>query len=129
MVSQNVFNFLAKAQPHCNNFVWCFFSILRKILVLNSYASIKEAFIKQSTLISDRPVDWAFAFLNDDRQIRGEFSFSHRTNNAKETDCTIFKRSEKSTRKGVPAVEAEICSFRHITHGLPRPWGWQPSTL
>ncbi|XP_038069311.1 vitamin D(3) 25-hydroxylase-like [Patiria miniata] len=45
----------------------------KRILILNSYESIKDAFVKQSALVSDRPSVWSFTYVNENLQNVGVF--------------------------------------------------------
>ena len=44
----------------------------RKYLVLNSYASLKEAFVTQANFFSDRPTNWPCLYINDNREQIGK---------------------------------------------------------
>ena len=60
---------------NCWSINFTFQSAFRRMLILNSYKSIKEAFVKQSTLVSDRPDVWPFTYVNKNRRNVGEYTF------------------------------------------------------
>ncbi|XP_022081406.1 cytochrome P450 2D9-like [Acanthaster planci] len=45
----------------------------KRMLILNSYESIKDAFVKQSALVSDRPSVWPFTYINENHRNVGVF--------------------------------------------------------
>ncbi|XP_038069694.1 cytochrome P450 2U1-like [Patiria miniata] len=49
----------------------------KKVLILNSYKAIKDGLIRQSELISNRPPDWPFKYINKNRKSVGIFFESY----------------------------------------------------
>ena len=50
--------------------------VFRRVLILNTYESIKEAFVKQSALVSDRPKQWSFTYVNENHRNIGKCMMS-----------------------------------------------------
>ncbi|XP_038069304.1 vitamin D(3) 25-hydroxylase-like [Patiria miniata] len=45
----------------------------KRMLILNSFESIKDAFVKHSALVSDRPSVWPFTYVNENQRNVGVF--------------------------------------------------------
>ena len=48
----------------------------RRMLILNSYESIKDALVRQSALVSDRPSVWPFTYVNKNRRNVGNLGLN-----------------------------------------------------
>ncbi|XP_022081405.1 cytochrome P450 2D9-like [Acanthaster planci] len=84
----------------------------KRMLILNSLESLKDAFVKQSALVSDRPSVWPFTYVNENHRNIGVFLEPYTESWKREKKYML--RTVRQFGYGIPASESIV--LREANH-------------